>query len=83
MPSLDSRDHRDIEGTLGELDSTEEELEYLDAKEGLTLGELEEAMFEYHSVSGRSTSSIVGSVRSEDEIHSHWGQGGIYPVGTW
>ena len=68
MSSLDLWDHHDIEETLGELDSTEEELEYLDAKEGLTPGELEETMFEYHSVPGRSTSFIVGPDRSEDEI---------------
>ena len=67
MPSLDSRDRRDIEEALGELDSAEEELEYLDAEEGLTPGELEEAMFEYHSIPGRSASSIAGSVRGEDE----------------
>ena len=57
MPSLDSRDRRDIEETLGELDSIEEELEYLDAEEGLTPGKLEEAMSEYHSVPGRPTST--------------------------
>ena len=70
MPSLDSRDRRDIEETLGELDSTEEELEYLDAEEGLTPGKLEEAVSEYHSVPGRPTSSIAGPDRGKDEIRS-------------
>ena len=68
MPSLDSRDRRNIEENLGELDSTGEELEYLDAKEGLTPGELEEAMFQHHPVPGRPTSSIVGPDCGDDEI---------------
>ena len=68
MPSLDSRDRRDMEETLGELNSAEEELEYLDAKEGLTPGELEEAMFEYHPVPGWPTSSIVGPDCGKVEI---------------
>ena len=62
------RDHRDIEETLSELDSAEEELEYLDAEEGLTPGKLEEAMFEDHSIPGRPTSSIAGSDRGEVKI---------------
>ena len=81
MPSLDSRDRCDIEENLGELDSTEEELEYLDAEEGLTLGKLEEAMSEYHCVPGRPTSSIVGPDRGEDEIRGHWGQTPLYLEG--
>ena len=68
MPSLDSRDHCNIEETLGELDSAEEELEYLDAEEGLTPGKLEEAMLKYHSVPRRPTSSIAGPDFGEDEI---------------
>ena len=68
MPSLDSRDHRNIEETLGELDSAGEELVYLDAEEGLTPGELEEAMFKYHSVPGRPASSIAGPDHGEDKI---------------
>ena len=68
MPSPDSWECCDIEEALGELNSAEEELEYLDAEEGLTLGELEEAMFEYHSVPGQPTSSIVGPDCDEDEI---------------
>ena len=68
MPSLDSWEHCDIEDALGELNSSGEELEYLDAKEGLTPGEMEEAMFRYHFVPGRPTSSITGSDRGEDKI---------------
>ena len=68
MPSLDLRDRCDIEETLSELNSTDEELEYLDAEEGLTPGKLEEAMFEDHSVPGLPTSTIAGPDCGEVEI---------------
>ena len=70
MPSLDLRDRHNMEETLGELDSAEEELEYLDAEERLTPGKLEEATFEDHSVPGLPTSTIAGPDRGEVEIRS-------------
>ena len=68
MPFLDLRDRRDIEETLGELDSAEEELEYLDAEEELTSGEREEAMSKYRSIPGLPTTTIAGPDRGEVEI---------------